>query len=270
LKKEQRMPYNPYDNPGFSDQFNQSIQTKLERQAPRIAAFLEGLGFDKDAVWLMDLGCGAGHVVEYFYQAGYRVAGLDSSPYMMQLTRARFAEGADPDRVAFVEADVLAWDETDRYGFVYSIGQILNFLFEWDDLRKGVANIYRAMRPGGVLVFDFLSFDDNTEPYSYHNLTSYKNKTDIVFSSCDPHLGIQQVHRIIFNRETETGKFNDVNEMFTMRMFRVADLTAVLESAGFVGIYYTDFEHLDQVLPLEEIRGFKYCVCRKPEGAKPA
>ena len=47
---------------------------------------------------VLEVGCGAGHFLEWFAQGGHQVAGLDPSPYMLDFARRRLPERVVLDR----------------------------------------------------------------------------------------------------------------------------------------------------------------------------
>ncbi len=95
---------------------------------------------------VVDVGCGSGILARELTRAKFDVLGFDVSPAMIELARvtapsarfevARFAEAVLPPCEAIV-----------------SIGEVLNY-GSFDEVRMFVANAARALRTGGVLLFD--------------------------------------------------------------------------------------------------------------------
>jgi SAM-dependent methyltransferase len=117
--------------------------------APFVLDALAGAGVHGGFV--VDLGCGSGPLAAALVRAGHRVLGLDLSPAMVALARRRVPRAEF--RVASLHRASLP-----RCDAVVSVGECLNYAF---DPRGACASllplfrrVHRALRPGGLLVFD--------------------------------------------------------------------------------------------------------------------
>ncbi|MFC3956853.1 class I SAM-dependent methyltransferase [Halovivax cerinus] len=119
---------------------------------------------DVDDEFVLDAGCGVGHLTEELIGRGARVIGLDVSVEMLEYARDR-APAAD-----FVAADLgttLPFTPNSFDGVASSLA--FHYVEEWDPLFRELA---RVLRPDGWLVFsvqhphaDFEEYDDAT---NYH------------------------------------------------------------------------------------------------------
>jgi len=99
---------------------------------------------------MADLGCGSGVWAQILCGAGYQVLGVDSSPAMIKLARKHAPQAK------FLTASL--WDvELPPCDAVTALGECINYV----DPRAGVGSlnrlfrrVYKALRPGGVFVFD--------------------------------------------------------------------------------------------------------------------
>jgi SAM-dependent methyltransferase len=105
-----------------------------------------------DSGLILDLGCGSGIASEAIAAAGFDVVGIDNSPEMIELARARVPE-ADFRVGSFIDAELPGG----ATGIV-AIGEVLNYVF---DERNGPGalsgvfeRVYAALNPGGVFLFD--------------------------------------------------------------------------------------------------------------------
>lgn len=100
---------------------------------------------------ILDVGCGCGettHLATLHAPSGH-VVGLDISPRMLEVARARVEE-AGVDRVSFLEADAQTYDlETETFDLVLSRFGVMFF----DDPQAAFTNVARAMTHGARLVF---------------------------------------------------------------------------------------------------------------------
>jgi len=108
---------------------------------------------------LLDLGTGTGRMLEFLAPSANRAVGVDQSPQMLSLARARL-ERAGLRNVQLRQGDLYALPvERDTYDLVI-IHQVLHYL---DDPSRAVREAARALRPGGrLLIVDFAPHDVET------------------------------------------------------------------------------------------------------------
>ena len=122
-------------------------QTTLE--APRAHLVAAPMAPLKPGSKILDVGCGTGWV-SWFFRIRYRaldlrVTGMDCSP-----GDAREARRVVPDGT-FYEGDVCDLQyETDSFDVVTTVYTLRNF----PNLAKGLEEMYRVTKPGGVVVLD--------------------------------------------------------------------------------------------------------------------
>lgn len=119
----------------------------------------------------LDLACGAGAAALVLAQAGVEVVGVDRSPEMLAIARAKARDRRLP--VTFVQADIrrlpidddsLALPQNARrssvvgrpssFDLITCLYDSLNYLTGDDDLGLALAGAARLLRPGGRIVFD--------------------------------------------------------------------------------------------------------------------
>jgi SAM-dependent methyltransferase len=100
---------------------------------------------------VVDLGCGSGVWAQQLANAGYTVLGIDISPPMIALARSRVPE-------AEFRIESLLSTRIPRCVAVTALGECFSYMFDTsnsrDTLRHLFHRIYRALDPGGVLIFD--------------------------------------------------------------------------------------------------------------------
>lgn len=122
----------------------------------------------------LDLACGTGAAALALAQAGARVVGVDRSPPMLALARARARDLGLP--ATFLAADIRrlprAQDHTlapGSFDLATCLYDSLNYLTGDDDLGLALEGAARLLRPGGRIVFDlnteheFRSWDENDQ-----------------------------------------------------------------------------------------------------------
>jgi SAM-dependent methyltransferase len=116
-----------------------------EGAASTVLRILRDSGVEKGTV--VDLGCGGGQWLERLSREGYAVYGIDRSESMIKAARkrvpqAKFIHGSFAD-VNLPDCDA-----------VTSLGEPINYLDGQQSIRRVFRNAFRALRPGGVFIFD--------------------------------------------------------------------------------------------------------------------
>jgi ubiquinone/menaquinone biosynthesis C-methylase UbiE len=127
-----------YDSP-----VNQSIDA-IEK-----AAIKEALPAGSRKGLLLDVGCGTGHWLLFHRISGYRVVGLDLSPRMLEVAKAKF-----PSEIQLVRADAHRLPFEDRSFDVVCCITTLEFV---SDRIQTLTEMWRCLKPGGRLVVGALN-----------------------------------------------------------------------------------------------------------------
>jgi SAM-dependent methyltransferase len=135
----------------------------------QLATLYDVFGFDDDLPLYLDLAraqgtrvlevaCGSGRVLVPLARAGFDIVGVDISPHMLALTRAKLdAEPAAPLAARLVQADMRDFRlETTGFDLAIAAVKSLAYLTERDDQLRCLKTIATHLRPGGVLAIDFL------------------------------------------------------------------------------------------------------------------
>ena len=114
-----------------------------ETASPVVVELLRRAGIEGGLV--VDLGCGSGITSRALTDAGFEVLGIDSSRPLLARARreapeARFRHGSFLD------------ERPPECGAVLAVGEVLNYTER--SLGPVFGRVYRALRPGGLFVFD--------------------------------------------------------------------------------------------------------------------
>ncbi|HEX7137654.1 MAG TPA: class I SAM-dependent methyltransferase [Vicinamibacterales bacterium] len=116
--------------------------------APEIARILRNAGITRGRV--VEFGCGSGTLAAYLHGLGYEVRGFDISPAMIRLAR-RNAPGVRFSVASLMSARIPACDA------MVGVGEVITYVPGGEQsLQRFFAKAQAALRPGGVLVFDFM------------------------------------------------------------------------------------------------------------------
>jgi SAM-dependent methyltransferase len=116
-----------------------------EGAASAVLRFLRESGVEKGTV--VDLGCGGGQWLERLSLEGYSVCGVDRSESMIKAAKKRVSKGKFI-LGSFADVNLPDCDA------VTSLGEPINYLDGQQSIRRAFRNVFRALRPGGVFIFD--------------------------------------------------------------------------------------------------------------------
>ncbi|MEM9302256.1 MAG: class I SAM-dependent methyltransferase [Pseudomonadota bacterium] len=137
--------YDRYD--GWASLYNRTMGPEYGREQ---LALLERWIFPRvDAgAEILDLCCGTGQLIRPLMELGYKVTGLDGSEQMLRFAAAN-APGAE-----FLLEDARRFRRAKHFDAVVSTSASLNHIAGMNDLQEVFANVYEALKDGGVFLFD--------------------------------------------------------------------------------------------------------------------
>ncbi|OAT83502.1 class I SAM-dependent DNA methyltransferase [Desulfotomaculum copahuensis] len=101
---------------------------------------------------ILDLACGTGNTTLPLVKRGYRAAGLDVAPEMLQIARQKAGKaGLD---INFTAADMRSFCLDEQFALITCFHDGLNYLTEDTDLRQCFERVNEHLVPGGLFVFD--------------------------------------------------------------------------------------------------------------------
>lgn len=127
---------------------------RLKREWP----FFEKVLRDAPSRRLLDLGSGTGEHARFLASKGFEVVGLDSSPAMLEKSRAASAGLAN---VRFVEGDILNLERSvsGPFGAAICVGNALPHLSGEDSLERLAGGLRKLLAPGAPFVVQMLNYD---------------------------------------------------------------------------------------------------------------
>jgi SAM-dependent methyltransferase len=194
--------------------------------APGLLGILRRCGATQGLV--VDLGCGSGLWARELSRAGYRVLGVDISAAMLKIARKRVPE-ARFKRASFLDADL------PPCGAVTAIGECFNYLFDEANspgaLAAFFARVFRALRPGGVFVFDVAEPGRGGGPGKRQKNSEGDGWTVQVETEEDEPNAVLTRRITTFRRVGRLYRRSD--EVHRLRLYRGAELAAELRRLGF-------------------------------------
>ena len=180
---------------------------------------------------LVDLACGTGSAAIDLARRGFSVTGVDSSPAMLREARRKAREAGIA--ASFLEMDMRYFALDDEVDVATCLYDSLNYLLRVSEVASVIERVGRALRPGGVFVFDF-----NT-PYQYERLDG----RDVVTAERDDLFGVyrhrydgvsrlNEVLMTFFQREG--GLYRRWEERHVQRAYAPDEMRQAATSGGFI------------------------------------
>jgi SAM-dependent methyltransferase len=189
---------------------------------------------------LLDAGCGTGRYAVELARRGFVVTGVDRSPDLLAVARARPAAAGSV--VRFELGDLLALQPGRLHDAIICRG-VLNDLVEPTARAAVFVAFARALRPGGALLLDVRDWEASVATKTARPVHERRVATPrgaLVFHSeirLDPEghrLLLSERHSLTTGQGEVTASFD-----FVMRCWSRAELDEGLRAAGFGAIEYT-------------------------------
>jgi SAM-dependent methyltransferase len=140
----------------FNDDYLRTVPPPTEKEVKRQCDFIERvLGLERGGT-ILDVGCGLGmHAVE-LSERGYLVVGLDLS--LAMLSRAGDEAQDRGLKINFLHGDMREMAFEGAFDAVLCWGTTFGY-FDDEANRKVIERLYKALKPGGVLLLDVVNRD---------------------------------------------------------------------------------------------------------------
>jgi SAM-dependent methyltransferase len=218
-------------------------QESIQRTLELILSFCS-----EDPIRILDLGCGPGLYLERLAGLGHHCTGMDFSQNSIS-----YARGQAKDKgleIQYIHQDYLKLDMKDQFDLVLLIYTDIGVLLpqERDSLLE---RIRRALKPGGIFIFDVLNDRNLNEKFAEMQTWSYEFSG---FWKASPYLELASgfhypEHRVFLKQHTILDESEQIrNYRFWTHYFNRDDVLGMLGSSGF-----RKTNHFENVLPANDI-----------------
>jgi SAM-dependent methyltransferase len=108
----------------------------------------------RDVKAVLDVGCGTGGHAIRLAQRGYRVAGIDPSPWMIARARQK-ASGVPRSRLAFQQGTARSFRRSERFDAACCMFGVIDYLLDEEEIRASLTNIRRHLSNSAPFVLDY-------------------------------------------------------------------------------------------------------------------
>jgi 2-polyprenyl-3-methyl-5-hydroxy-6-metoxy-1,4-benzoquinol methylase len=172
---------------------------------------------------ILDAGCGTGRHTLALAEAGFDVTGIDASPDMIDVARARAPE------LRFEVADLLAWRAEEPFDGVLCRG-VLTDITDDETRQAAMDALAAALRPGGLLVLGVREIERTRVRYKREPVIT-RSAEGVFFRS-----EAQFVGDVVRVQETVSSADQRADHEFRMRPWSLTEVDERAAAAGFTRI----------------------------------
>lgn len=176
---------------------------------------------------VLDLACGFGRHAIGMAARGYRVTGIDFNPRYLEIATVDAATAGVA--VTWRTGDMRALADTRAYDGIYSFFTSFGY-FEDDDNEQVLANVARAIRPGGRFLLDVANRDWLLTHPQQRTWTQREDGA-LLMEETQLELVTSRVRTRQMLLQPEGGA--QVTKEFSLRTYTCAELSALLRRHGF-------------------------------------
>lgn len=191
---------------------------------------------------VLELGCGTGRVALHLARAGIEITGLDASPAMLAIARAKLARAGLGEHVRLLEADLGNFALDQQFALAtLAINTFMHFLTVAEQVRV-LTTARRHLEPGGLLIIDLPRPDhslllDTGEPLALNQTltdpASGRTIFKLIAATLEP--ATQTRHLVLAYDETDAeGVLRRTAALFAVHYFFRYEMELLLDKAGFV------------------------------------
>lgn len=185
--------------------------------------------YDQGPEQVIDLACGTGNMTFRFAEnESWKVSGVDMSEEMLEMARGKAEQ--NELNVDFYQADLRTFSPDDEFDLAVSLFDSLNYILNYEELKKVFLNVYNLLNDRGIFIFDMntierlMSIEPGTLLLNGDNYSCFWK--DII----DKENKIWQVDlKIYFDND----RINFSREVHQETSYPIQDILAGLKWAGF-------------------------------------
>ena len=218
----------------YADYYDTIYQSKkYDKECDFVLSLLAKYGHG-DFKRLLDLGCGTGGHALSLAKRGFQVTGVDGAQRMLARARAKAKAMGLSIRWKLCQLEQMRLRQT--YDVGVCLFSVIDYLLSDRDLNAFVHNVGRALRPGGVFIFDFwhapavvgLSFK-KAKTYRFGDAI-FERRSVSRLRKDEPVCEVRYQCRLIRDRKIVV-RFSETHRM---RYFTVPEIKELLAKHGFV------------------------------------
>ena len=193
-----------------------------ERSQMEVDALVRELSLDKPCS-ILDLACGFGRHANALAELGHVVTGVDLSPDFLEIARREAEEKNLP--TLFIQGDMRRIDFKQEFDHVLLLFTSFGY-YEDDENQLVLENVSRALKPGGLFVFETHNRDVFSKHLSPFSVTEKGKDLMLDRNSFDPQTSRWYNRRIVIRDGVRKDK------LFFVRLYNPTEIEIMLNKAG--------------------------------------
>lgn len=181
---------------------------------------------------ILDLGCGSGGHSIILSNRGYKIVGVDRSPYMVKKAREKAKK-----ECLFLEHDIRNFRMNREFDAVISMFAVASYQIENDDVISFFRTAFEHLRSGGLFTFDFWFGPAVLNEKPQVKIKEINHQNLKIVRITEPRLDILSntvdVNFKVFIIDKNNNIVEDFEEKHRMRFFFVKELVYMLGNVGF-------------------------------------
>ena len=160
---------------------------------------------------ILDVGCGTGIHMKMLEDKGHQVDGMDLNKSMLEIAKTRIKGN-------LFHENLLNYKSNKSYDAIISMFAVFNHLKNYEELEKGILNLYSLLNQNGILIIDLHNGRTNGEKEN-----TYQNYKRIMKWTFDC-LEFKEHTDITYIIDNKT--FHDIHEF---KIYEIAKLKNILD-----------------------------------------
>lgn len=206
------------------------------------AAFTEEMitASGKQAVTMLDLGCGTGEIAIRLAEAGYNVTGVDVSADMLSAAEQKSSAKKLP--VEWMKQDIRELQGFFDVDVCISYCDVMNYITTEADLTKIFTHVHACLAEDGFFIFDVHDSDYATNMLMNQTFADVTEQLAYIWDCEEGDVDGEMFHHLTFF-QSEQGSYTRFDEMHHQRVFSRQVYETLLKNAGFRKVtFYSDFQ----------------------------
>ncbi len=189
---------------------------------------------------IIDLAAGTGEQAICLAKKGYHVTAQDASPEMLEILRQKLIDQALTGQVSILECRMEETSAVKAFDAAIAVFRSVNYLTEEGQPEWAFRSVFRALRPGGIFIFDTANFFALSDHLKKDTQEVFDGEGFFVIRHSHPEL--KDLENVWVNHEvlryvSHSGEQWTEHIISELRHFTPAELRTYLKLAGFNAIY---------------------------------
>ncbi|MBF7097737.1 class I SAM-dependent DNA methyltransferase [Alkalibacter mobilis] len=189
---------------------------------------------------ILEIGCGTGNITIPLGQKGYKMTGVDISDEMLSVADAKaFEVGIE---VRWINSDIVDLDMDSKFECVISTMDTFNYITDIDDLCKSLGNVYNALKPGGIFIFDINTKYRLKEIYGSNSFNYVSDEICYIWNNYyNEDQKICEFEINFFLKDEYSDAYERFEEIHYQRAYEKSEIVDLLKDTGFTNVQTFDF-----------------------------